>query len=108
MMLVRLQLLLCQREHLFAHQCRHRDLNPLRARPLMTTNVAARKGLSLTQRARDALPGPLFGFAIAGSPAIRGIAQHAPNGGSLPAALAGPCCNLTLIQQTCDGIDAEA
>src|ERR1019366_3843967 len=43
MMFVLLQLLLCQREHLFAHQRRHRDLNPLRTGPLMTTNVAARE-----------------------------------------------------------------
>src|SRR5437016_14079029 len=74
----------------------------------MTTHVAARQSFSLTKRPRDALTGPLFGFAIAGAPAIRGIAQHAPNGGSLPAAFAGSCRNLTLIQQTCHGIDAEA
>src|SRR2546421_8780831 len=60
----------------------------------MTTNVAARQSFSLTKRPRDALTGPLFGFAIAGGPAIRGIAQHAPNGGSLPAAFAGSCRNL--------------
>src|SRR6266852_1017801 len=85
-----------------------RDPHPLRAGSPPTTHVAARQSFSLTKRPRDALTGPLCGFAIAGGPAIRGIAQHAPNGGSLPAAFAGSCRNLTLIQQTCHGIDAEA
>src|ERR1035437_5129041 len=68
------QLLLRQCEHLFIHQRRHRDLNPLRAGTLMTTNVATRQGFPLTERARDTLPGPLFGLAIASSSPIRGIA----------------------------------
>src|SRR6516165_12078765 len=98
MMLVFLQLLLRQREHLFAHQRWHRDLNPLRAWPLVSTNVAAWQGFPLTKRPRDALSGPLLGFAIARRSPIRGIAQHAPNRGPLPPALACPCCNLPFIQ----------
>src|ERR1043165_205712 len=65
MTFVLFQLLLRQREHLFTHQRRHRDLDPLRAGTLMTTNVATRQGFPLTERARDTLPGPLFGLAIA-------------------------------------------
>ena len=57
-----------------------------------------RAGFPLTERARDTLPGPLFGLAIASSSPIRRIAQHAPNGGSLPAAFARPCRDLALIQ----------
>src|SRR5258707_5831240 len=92
------QLLLRQREHLFTHQRRHRDLDPLRAGTLMTTNVATRQGFPLTERTRDTLPGPLFGLAIASSSPIRGIAQHAPNGGSFPAAFARARRDLALIQ----------
>src|SRR5215510_6348575 len=98
MMFVLLQLLLRQREHLFAHQRWHRDLNPLRARPLVSTNVAARQGFPLTKGPRDALPRPLLGLAVARGSPIRGIAQHAPNRGSLPTALTCPCCNLLFIQ----------
>src|SRR6516225_11942041 len=54
MMLVLLQLLLRQREHLFAHQRGHRDLNPLRARPLVSTHVAAWQRFPLTKGTRDA------------------------------------------------------
>jgi hypothetical protein len=97
-MLILFQLLLRQRERLFAHQRWHRDLNPLRAWPLVSTNVVARLNFPLTERTRDALPGPLLGLAVARRSPIRGIAQHAPNRGPLPAALARPCCNLPFIQ----------
>jgi len=96
-MFVLLQLLLHQREHLFAHQHWYRDLNPLRAQPLVPANVAAGQDFPLTKVPRDALPGPLLGFAIAGRSPICGIAQHAPNRGSLPAALPRPCWNLAFI-----------
>src|SRR6266852_7589315 len=108
MTFILLQLRLRQREHLFAHQRWHRDFNPLRARALMPTNVATWQGFPLPEWARDALPRPLLGFAIASGSPIRWIAQHAPNCGSLPSAFAASCRNLTLIQQTCHGIDAEA
>src|SRR5260370_7515607 len=107
MTFILLQLLLRQCEHLFTHQSRHRDFNPLRARPLMPTNVATGQSFPLTERARDALPGPLLGFAIASRSPIRGVAQHAPNRGSLPAAFAHPCRNLAVIQHTSDGADAD-
>jgi hypothetical protein len=42
------ELLLRQREHLFAHQRAHRDLNPLRARPLVSNHVAAWRRFPLT------------------------------------------------------------
>src|SRR5207248_6033964 len=87
---------------------RHGDCNPLRARTFMTANIAAGHGLALTERACDTLPWPLFGFAIAGGSAIRGIAQHPPHSGSLPAAVARPCRDLALIQQTRNGVDAES
>src|SRR3954447_25762190 len=57
------QLLLRERERLFPHQSWHWDLNPLRARPFVSTNVTARPSLPLTERTRDTLPGPLLGFA---------------------------------------------
>src|SRR4051794_13895190 len=98
MTFILLQLLLRQREHFLAHQSWHRDLNPLRARALMPTNVATWQGFSLPERARDALPRPLLGFAIAGGPPIRRIAQHAPNRGSFPTAVASPRRNPALIQ----------
>src|SRR5260370_20543579 len=107
MTFILLQLLLRQCEHLFTHQSRHRDFNPLRARPLMPTNVATGESVRWTERGRDALPGPLLGFAKASRSPIRGIAQHAPNRGSLPAAFAHPCRNLAVIQHTSDGVDAE-
>ena len=103
-----LQLLLRQREHLFAHQRWHRDLNPFRTGPLMPTHVATRHGLPLTEGARNALPEPLLGLAVASGAAIRGVAQHAPNRGSLPAAFARACRNPALIQQTCNGVDTES
>src|SRR6266496_4577677 len=108
MTFILLQLLLRQRERLFAHQRRHRDLNPLSTRSLMPAHVATRQGFPLTERARDALPEPLLGFAIAGSSPIGWITQHAPNRGSFPAALARPCRHLALIQQACDGVDTES
>src|SRR5215831_19686143 len=74
----------------------------------MPTNVPTRQGLPLTERACDALPGPLFGFAIASGSPIRRIAQHAPNRGSFPSAFARPCRDLALIQQARDGVDAES
>src|SRR5438876_11012603 len=36
----------------------------------MPTHVATRQGFPLTEWARHALPGPLFGFAIAGGPTL--------------------------------------
>src|SRR5215471_21115146 len=107
MAFVLLQLLLRQREHLFAHQSRHGYFEPFRARPFMTTPGATRQAFPLTEWACDALPRPQLGLAIAGDPSIRGIAQHAPNRGSFPAALACPSGNLALIEQSRDGIDAE-
>jgi hypothetical protein len=56
------QLLLRQREYLFAHQRRHRDLNPVGAGSLMPANVETRQGFPLTERARDTLPGPLVSY----------------------------------------------
>src|SRR5689334_18111135 len=104
MTFILLQLLLRQREHLCAYQRRHRDLNPLLARPFMPPNVATRQRLPLTERARNALPGPLLGFAIASGSPIRWIAQHPPNCRSLPAAFARPCRNPALMQKTSDGV----
>src|SRR5439155_5707078 len=98
MTFVLFQLLLRQREHLVTYQRRHWNLNPLRARPLMTPNVSTRQGFPLTERARHARPGPLLGFAIACGSPIRWIAQHAPNRGSFPTTGARPCRNLALIQ----------
>jgi len=75
MMFVLFQLLLRQREHLFAQQRTLRLLNPICPRPFMTTNLATRQGLSLTLRARDTLPEPLLGLAIASRASICGIAR---------------------------------
>ena len=97
-----------QREHLFRHQRRHRNLNPVRAGTLMTTNVATGQGLPLPQRARDALPRSLFGLAIASGSPICGIAQHAPNCGSFPTALPRPRRDLPIIQHASDSVDAES
>src|SRR3954451_22407257 len=108
MTFVLLQLLLRQREHLFGHQRRHRDLNPLRTGPLMTTNVATGQGFALPQCPRDTLPRSLFGLAIAGGPPIRGIAQHSPDRRSFPSTLACPGRDLPVIQLTSDSIDAES
>src|SRR5260370_625442 len=74
----------------------------------MPTNVATWQGLPLAERARDALPGPLLGFAIASGAPIGWIAQHVPNRGSFPTAVARPCPNSALIQQARNGVDTES
>src|SRR6266498_1474402 len=102
-----LKLFLRHCEYLFAHQRRHRHLNPLSARPFVSCTIAARQASPLPQGARDLLPGTQFGFPIACRSTIGGVAEHTPNRGPLPAPLPRPGCNLALIQQTSDRLDAE-
>src|SRR6516164_10801121 len=108
MTFVLLQLLLRQREYLFAHQCLNRNLNPLLARPFMTSTIATRPSFPLAQGAGDPLSGTRLGFTVAGGPAIGRVAQHSPNRRSFPAPLPRARSDLAFIQQTSDRVDTEA
>src|SRR6266403_4800821 len=107
MMLVSFQLFLRQGKGLFTHQRRNGHSNPLRSRTFVICAITFRYAIPLTQRPRDALPRPLFGFSVTGFALVCRIAQDAPYRGSLPSCFPCSCWNSALIQQTCNRSDIE-
>src|SRR3712207_6196683 len=73
----------------------------------MVCTVATSHSLALAQWSGDSLSRPQFCFAVTGSSLIGRIAQHAPHGGALPTRGRGSCRNLTFVQHTGNGVDAE-
>src|SRR5258708_1310837 len=66
-------------EGFFRDNCRHRNLDPLIARPLMMGAIAWGSSASDAQWSCDALPLRAFRFVETGYSHVSGIAQHSPN-----------------------------
>src|SRR5438874_805169 len=83
--LVLVEQLLGTGEALFRHQGRHGDLDPLFARAFVACCGAGRSYTPPTLWAHNPRPCRDTGLAEAGGTAIRGVAQHRPNGRAFPA-----------------------
>src|SRR5437660_6190098 len=83
--LVLVEQLLGTGETLFRHQGRHGDLDPLFARAFVACCGAGGSYTPPTLWAHNPRPCRDAGLAEAGGTAIRGVAQHRPNGRAFPA-----------------------
>ena len=106
--LVVVQLFLGQSEGGLAHKRGNRNLDPVRAGPLMVGTVTARHTILLPQRPRDALAGPQLGLSETRLSLIGRIPEHAPNRGTLPPRGRGACRDLPFVQLSRNRIDAES
>ena len=104
--LVLLQALFGEGEGLFADDGRHRDLDPVFSRPLVTDTVASGEPVAAAQRPH-ALARRRPGLAEARSSLVRRIAQHRPHHGAFPARTPGGRGNLAFVELAGDRTHAH-
>src|SRR5215208_6525060 len=102
-----LQLLLSQREGLFADQGGNGNLNPVLARSFVIGAITAGQSVALPQRSRDSLPWTKLGLAITCPASVRRIAQQTPDRRSFPARGLRSGGNLAFVQHAGNCVDAE-
>src|SRR5262245_1615387 len=107
MMLILLQLFLCQSECRFIDQSWNRNLDPVLTRPLMVGAVAATDAISLAQGPSNPLPRPQLRLTETSFAFISGIPQNAPYRRALPASFRTASRNLVFIQQSRNRVDAQ-
>src|ERR1035437_5665923 len=104
---VLLQLLLGQREDLFADQGGNGNLGPVLARSFVLGAIPAGQSLALPQRSRDSLAWTKLGLAITCPPSVRRVAQQSPDRRSFPTRRLRPGWNLTFVEHAGNRVDAE-
>src|ERR1035441_5911449 len=104
---VLLQLLLGQREDLFADQGGNGNLDPVLARSFVIGAIAAGQSVALPQRSRDPLAWTQLGVAITAPAAVRRVAQQVPDRRPLPARRLRPGRKLAFVEHAGNRVDAE-